>query len=57
VIVVWTDEFDRWFDHTEEQGGQLLTVAVALLQALTDLPTKPSRGVRDIQAGQASPPT
>ena len=42
VIVDWTDEFDRWFDHTEEQGGRLLTVAVALLQALTDLPAKPA---------------
>jgi hypothetical protein len=35
-IVDWTDEFDRWLDHAEKQGGRLLTVAVALLQALTD---------------------
>jgi hypothetical protein len=41
VIVDWTDEFDRWLTHAEEQGGQLLTVAVALLQALSDLPAKP----------------
>ena len=37
MIVDWTDEFDRWLDHAEKQGGQLLAVAVALLQALTDL--------------------
>lgn len=42
MIVDWTDEFDRWLDHAEKQGGQLLTVAVALLQALTDLPAKPA---------------
>src|SRR5713226_10312118 len=42
VIVDWTDEFDRWFDHAEKQGGRLLTIAVALLQALTDLPAKPA---------------
>jgi hypothetical protein len=41
VIVDWTDEFDRWLTHAEEQGGRLLTVAVALLQALNDLPAKP----------------
>ncbi len=42
MIVDWTDEFDRWLDHAEKQGGRLLTVAVALLQALTDLPEKPA---------------
>jgi hypothetical protein len=42
VVVDWTDEFDRWHDHAEKQGGRLLTVAVALLQALTDLPAKPA---------------
>ena len=41
MIVDWTDEFDRWLTHAEEQGGRLLTVAVALLQALNDLPVKP----------------
>jgi len=41
VIVDWTDEFDRWLTNAEEQGGKLLTVAVALLQALNDLPAKP----------------
>ena len=29
MIVDWTDEFDRWLDHAEKQGGQLLTIAVA----------------------------
>ena len=41
MIVDWTDEFDRWLTNAEEQGGKLLTVAVALLQALNDLPAKP----------------
>jgi hypothetical protein len=41
VIVDWTGEFDRWLTNAEEQGGKLLTVAVALLQALNDLPAKP----------------
>jgi len=41
VIVDWTDEFDRWLTNAEEQGGKLLEVAVALLQALNDLPAKP----------------
>jgi hypothetical protein len=31
VIVDWTDEFDRWFDHAEKQGGRLLIIAVATL--------------------------
>jgi hypothetical protein len=42
VIVDWTDEFNRWLDHAEEQDGRLLVMAVALLQALSDLPAKPS---------------
>jgi hypothetical protein len=42
VIVDWPEEFDRWFTHAEEQGGRLLATAVALLQALTDLPAKPT---------------
>jgi hypothetical protein len=41
VIVDWTDEFDRWLTHAEQQGGRLLAVAVALLQALNDLPAMP----------------
>ena len=41
VIVDWTDEFDRWLTNAEEQGGNLPAVAVALLQALNDLPAKP----------------
>jgi hypothetical protein len=42
VIVDWTEEFDRWLTHAEEQGGRLLAVAVALLQELNDLPAKPA---------------
>jgi hypothetical protein len=41
VIVHWTDEFDRWLTHAEEQGGRLLATATALLQELNDLPAKP----------------
>lgn len=41
MIVDWTDEFDRWLTHAEEQGGRLLAVAVALLQELNDLSGKP----------------
>ena len=41
MIVDWTDEFNRWLTNAEEQGGKLLEVAVALLQALNDLPAKP----------------
>ena len=41
MIVDWTDEFDRWLTNAEEQGGKLLEVAVALLQALNDLTAKP----------------
>jgi hypothetical protein len=42
VIVDWTDEFDRWLTHAEEQGGRLLAVATALLKELNDLPAKPA---------------
>jgi hypothetical protein len=42
AIVDWTDEFDRWLTHAEEQGGRLLAVAIALLQELNDLPAKPA---------------
>ena len=41
MIVDWTDEFDRWLTHAEEQGGRLLATATALLQELNDLPAKP----------------
>jgi hypothetical protein len=41
VIVDWTDELDRWLTNAGEQDGKLLEVAVALLQALNDLPAKP----------------
>ena len=42
MIVDWTDEFDRWLTHAEEEGGRLLAVATALLQELNDLPAKPA---------------
>lgn len=38
----WPEEFDRWFRNVEKQGGRLLVTTVALLQALTDLPAKPT---------------
>lgn len=42
MIVDWSEEFDRWLTRVEEQGGRLLEVATALLQALVELPRKPS---------------
>jgi hypothetical protein len=42
VIVDWPEEFDRWLTNVEKQGGRLLATTVAMLQALTDLPTKPT---------------
>ena len=42
MIVDWSAEFDRWLTNAEEQGGKLLEVAVALLQALNDLPARPN---------------
>lgn len=56
MIVDWTDEFDRWLTNAEEQGGKLLEVAVALLQALNDLPAKPDEEVPHLQASPAGPP-
>jgi hypothetical protein len=41
MIVDWTDEFDSWLTWAEERGGRLLATAVALLQALNELPGKP----------------
>lgn len=42
MIVDWPEEFDRWLTNVEKQGGRLLATTVALLQALTDLPAKPT---------------
>ena len=42
VIVDWPEEFDRWLTNVEKQGGRLLATTVAMLQALTDLPAKPT---------------
>ena len=42
MIVDWTDEFDRWLTHAEEQGGRLLAVATALLKELSDLQARPA---------------
>ena len=41
MIVDWTDEFDRWLTHAEEQGGRFLATATALLQELNELAAKP----------------
>lgn len=56
MIVDWTDEFDRWLTHAEEQGGRLLAAATALLQELNDLPAKPEEE-SDLQAGSPGSPT
>ena len=42
VIVDWPEEFDRWFTNVEKQGGRLLAITVAMLQALMNLPAKPT---------------
>ena len=42
VIVDWPEEFDHWFTNVEKQGGRLLATTVAMLQALMDLPAKPT---------------
>ena len=42
MIVDSPEEFDCWFTNVEKQGGRLLATTVALLQALTDLPAKPT---------------
>jgi hypothetical protein len=42
MIVDWPEEFDRWLTRAEGQGGRILATATALLQALTDLPAKPT---------------
>jgi hypothetical protein len=52
AIVNCTNEFDPWLTNTEEQVGKLPEVAVALLQALNDLPAKPDE---DLQASPAGP--
>ena len=44
MIVDWTDEFDRWSTNAEERVGKLVEFAVALLQALNDLPAKRGEG-------------
>jgi hypothetical protein len=54
VIVDWTDEFNRWLDHAEEQDGRLLVMAVALLQALSDLPASRPGSPR-LSSGSARP--
>ncbi len=42
MIVDWSDEFDRWLTHAEEQGGRLLAVATARLQELTERAAQPA---------------
>ena len=42
MIVDWPEEFDCWLTNVEERGGRLLATTVAMLQALTDLPAKPT---------------
>jgi hypothetical protein len=56
VIVDWTDEFDRWLTNAEERGGKLLEFAVALLQALNDLPAKPDEESPTFKRVRQGPP-
>jgi hypothetical protein len=41
VLVDWSPEFDQWLGHVEAQGGRVLEIATALLQALMELQQKP----------------
>jgi hypothetical protein len=57
VIVDWPEEFDRWLTNVEKEGGHPLEVTVALLQALTDLPGKPTEESATFKWVPPSPPT
>lgn len=42
MLVDWSDEFDRWLTHVEEEGGRRLEITTALLQALMELDAAPT---------------
>lgn len=43
MIVSWPEEFDRWLADVDQAGGRLAEVTMAMLQALTDLLSRPTQ--------------
>lgn len=42
MLIDWTDEFERWLDRVEEQGGDRSATVVAMLQRLQELNHEPN---------------
>jgi hypothetical protein len=53
VLVDWSPEFDQWLGHVEAQGGRVLEIATALLQALMELQRKPEESATFKRVRQA----
>jgi hypothetical protein len=53
VLVDWSPEFDQWVGHVEAQGGRVLEIATALLQALMELQQKPEESATFKRVRQA----
>jgi hypothetical protein len=53
VLVDWSPEFDQWLGHVEAQGGRVLEIATALLQALMELQQKPEESATFKRVRQA----
>jgi hypothetical protein len=53
VFVDWSPEFDQWLGHVEAQGGRVLEIATALLQALMELQQKPEESATFKRVRQA----
>ena len=41
MLLDWSDEFDRWLSHVEEQGGRALRWTMSMLTDLQALEKKP----------------
>ena len=53
MLVDWSPEFDQWLGHMETQGGRVLEIATALLQALMELQQKPEESATFKRVRQA----
>ena len=53
MLVDWSPEFDQWLGHVEAQGGRVLEIATALLQALMELQQKPEESATFKRVRQA----
>ena len=53
MLVDWSPEFDQWLGHVEAQGGRVLEIATALLQALMELQQKPDESATFRRVRQA----